>query len=195
MELYEIILIAIALSMDACALTIANCSTYKNSFTRKKEWAMPITFAVFQGIMPLIGFCIGSLFSGVISIITDFLTAIIFFALSAKIIFDIVKDMKEEKVISSTNSCNKTINFTFLILIIQALATSIDALAIGVTLVNLTFSIFIAVGVIAVVTFVLVSLSLAFGKSLGKWFGRYAEWFGAGILLLLAIKSLIEALM
>ena len=192
MELYEIILIGIALSMDACALTIANCSTYKNSLTRQKEWAMPIAFAIFQGAMPLIGFCIGALFSGVIGAIADFLTAIIFFALAAKIIFDLVKDMKTEA--TSTNKSTKTAKFSFTILIIQALATSIDALAVGVTLVNLTFSVFIAVGIIAVITFILVSLALAFGKSLGKWFGCYAEWFGAGILILLAIKSLIESI-
>ena len=192
MELYEIILIGIALSMDACALTIANCSTYKNSLTRQKEWAMPIAFAIFQGAMPLIGFFIGSLFSGVIGAIADFLTAIIFFALAAKIIFDLVKDMKTEA--TSTNKSTKTAKFSFTILIIQALATSIDALAVGVTLVNLTFSVFIAVGIIAVITFILVSLALAFGKSLGKWFGCYAEWFGAGILILLAIKSLIESI-
>ena len=192
MELYEIILIGIALSMDACALTIANCSTYKISLTRQKEWAMPIAFAIFQGAMPLIGFCIGALFSGVIGAIADFLTAIIFFALAAKIIFDLVKDMKTEA--TSTNKSTKTANFSFTILIVQAFATSIDALAVGVTLVNLTFSVFIAVGIIAVVTFILVSLALAFGKSLGKWFGCYAEWFGAGILILLAIKSLIESI-
>ena len=192
MELYEIILIGIALSMDACALTIANCSTYKGSLTRQKEWAMPITFSIFQGAMPLIGFCIGSLFSGVIGAIADFLTSIIFFALAAKIIFDLVKDMKTEA--TSTNKSTKTANFSFTILIVQAFATSIDALAVGVTLVNLTFSVFIAVGIIAVVTFILVSLALAFGKSLGKWFGCYAEWFGAGILILLAIKSLIESI-
>ncbi|MBO5067288.1 MAG: manganese efflux pump [Clostridia bacterium] len=192
MELYEIILIGIALSMDACALTIANCSTYKNSLTRQKEWAMPIAFAIFQGVMPLIGFFIGSLFSGVIGAIADFLTAIIFFTLSAKIIFDLVKDMKTEA--TSTNKSTKTAKFSFIILIVQAFATSIDALAVGVTLVNLTFSVFIAVGIIAVITFILVSLALAFGKSLGKWFGCYAEWFGAGILILLAIKSLIESI-
>ena len=95
---------------------------------------------------------------------------------------------------TSTNKSTKTANFSFTILIVQAFATSIDALAVGVTLVNLTFSVFIAVGIIAVVTFILVSLALAFGKSLGKWFGCYAEWFGAGILILLAIKSLIESI-
>ena len=76
----------------------------------------------------------------------------------------------------------------------QGIATSIDALAIGVTMIDLTFSIFIAILVIALTTFILVSIALLFGKKLGKLFGSYAEWVGAGILFILAIKSLIEAL-
>ena len=73
------------------------------------------------------------------------------------------------------------------------MATSIDALAVGVTLINLTFSVYLAVLVIATVTFILVSIALIFGKTLGKLFGKYAEWVGAIILLALSIKSLIEA--
>ena len=80
------------------------------------------------------------------------------------------------------------------VLLVQALATSIDALAVGVTLINLTFSVYIAVALIAVVTFIFVSVALIFGKSLGKLFGGYAEWLGAIILFILATKSLIEAI-
>ena len=97
MNLFEIILIGIALSMDACALTIANCTTHKDCLVKKMEWAMPTAFALFQGIMPLIGFLIGSVFSNAIGTIADYLTSAIFFFLSGKIVFDIIKDGKEEK--------------------------------------------------------------------------------------------------
>ena len=63
MNAVDVILICVALSMDACALTIANCSTYKNLFKEKKAWSMPVFFALFQGLMPLIGFFVGSLFA------------------------------------------------------------------------------------------------------------------------------------
>ncbi len=185
MSIIDIIFIGIALSIDACAVTIANCTTYKNCLDKKKEWSMPVLFAFFQGLMPLIGFLVGSLFASFITPIAPFVTAGIFLFLAVKIIIDIFK--REEENVCNVNS------FTLSIVVLQAVATSIDALAVGVTLINLSFSVFIAIGLIAGVTFILVSLALVFGKSLGKLFGKYAEWVGAGILLFLSIKSLIEA--
>ncbi|MBQ7349240.1 MAG: manganese efflux pump [Clostridia bacterium] len=187
MQLYEVILIGIALSIDACAITIANCTTYKNSLTKAKEWSMTFFFALFKGIMPLIGYFIGSMFASFLAPVTKFLTAGIFLFLAVKIILDIAKDGKCEKE-EKKSSC-----FTIGLVIVMAIATSIDALAVGVTLIDLTFSVYLAVLVIAAVTFLLVSIALLFGKTLGKLFGKYAEWVGAIILLALSIKSLIEA--
>ena len=184
MQLYEIVLIGIALSIDACAVTIANCATYKNCLNKKKEWSMPVTFAIFQGLMPLIGYFIGSLFASIIAPVTKFITAAIFLFLAVKIIIDVFKE--DEKVCSRTS-------LSIGLIALQAVATSIDALAVGVTFINLSFSVFLAVAVISGVTFLLVSLALLFGKTLGNLFGKYAEWLGAGILLFLSIKSLIEA--
>lgn len=188
MNIFEVIMIGVALSIDACALTISNCTTYKNSLNKKKEWLMPISFGLFQGIMPLIGYFVGSLFLGFISGFIKFLSAGIFLFLSIKIVVDILK--------ADDNVVTKTVKpFGISLVILQAVATSIDALAIGVTMVELTFSIFIAVSVIALITFILVTISLYFGKSLGKLFGAYAEWIGAGILFILFLKSLAEAFM
>ncbi len=194
MQVIDIILISIALAIDACALTIANCATYGCSLTKKKEWMMPITFAIFQGLMPVIGYFIGYAFKDYIGDIIKYISSGIFFLLAFKIIFDIIKESKEEQQLSSPNVCQKTAHLTLSILLIQAIATSIDALAIGVTLINLKFSVIIAITIIVVITFILVTLSLFFGKYLGKLFGKYAEWIGAIILIILSVKSLVEAL-
>ena len=191
MDILDIILIGVALAMDACALTISNCTVYKCDLNGKKEWSMPIAFAIFQGIMPLIGFLIGSIFAEFIGKIAGFLTAGIFFFLSGKIIVDNLKGDHDAVCPVDTSKINK---LTFTILLVQGLATSIDALAVGITFISLPFSVFIAVGVISLVTALLVSLALIFGKTLGKLFGSYAEWIGAGILLVLAIKSLVSAI-
>ena len=194
MGIFDIILIGIALAMDACALTIANCTTYKKDLCKKHEWSMPIAFAIFQGIMPLIGYLIGHAFAGILEPITGYLTAGIFLVLGIKIVVDIIKESKEVSL-DKNNECDcKKSKFTFSLLIFQAFATSIDALAVGVTFVNLTFSVVFAVLIISAVTFILVSAALIFGKKLGELFGKYAEWVGAIILLCLAVKSLIEAL-
>lgn len=193
MNILDIFLIGVALSMDAFALTIANSTTYKNSLNRKKEWAMPVTFALFQGVMPLIGYYIGSLFFGYVEGYIGYITAGIFFILTGKIVFDIIKDAKAEKS-GTPKEDKKTHNFTVWILLIQAVATSIDALAVGVTLVSSTISIFIAIGIIAGVTFLLVTVALFIGKYLGSLLGKYATYVGAILLFALAVKNLVQAI-
>lgn len=194
MSIWEIILIGVALAMDAFALTIANCTSYKNSLTRKKAWAMPAAFAIFQFLMPVIGFYVGSIFSSQIEQISKFITAGIFFVLAVKIVADNVKELKKDRKESQTEN-NNTAAFTFGVLIMQAVATSIDALMVGVTFaVSLTFSVFLASLLIGAVTFIIVAVALLIGKSLGKVLGKYAQWAGAIILLALAIKNLVEGL-
>lgn len=194
MNLLDVVLIAVALSMDACAITISNCTVYKCDLDGKKEWSMPVAFAVFQGLMPLLGYLLGSLFSSMVGSFAGFLTAGIFFFLAIKIVLD-MKEKKEYEVCPVKDKKQKNNgDFTFVILLVQGIATSIDALAVGITFINLSFSVFLAVLTISLITAVLVSLALIFGKKLGALFGKYSQWIGAGLLFILAVKSLIEAI-
>lgn len=191
MSVIDVILIGVALSMDACAITIANCSSYKNLFKQKKAWSMPTFFALFQGIMPLIGFFIGSLFAKKLESFAGYIVSAVFFALAVKIIVDIKKSKCDDK---NDNVCERR-SLTYPMILIQAFATSIDALLIGVTLsMGLTFSIWWAILLIASVTAILVTIALILGKVLGDVFGKYAEWVGAIILFGLAIKELVMAI-
>lgn len=208
MDILNVLLVGLALSMDAFAVTIANCSTYKNNLTPLKEWSMPLAFAVFQGIMPLIGYFLGSIFSGYLTSVIKYVTFGIFLFLSIKIVFDNVQDIikaKKEKALPQNNASDikqgtaeetqKTAKFTFLVLLVQAIATSIDALAVGVTFITYSIpSALAAFAIIAAITFAIITIALLFGKYLGKIFGKYATWFGAAILLGLSIKFLVEAL-
>ena len=81
MTIFDAILIGIALSMDAFALTIANCTTYKDKLCKRQLWSMPIAFGLFQFLMPVIGFYVGAIFSSYVSKIAGYLTASIFFLL------------------------------------------------------------------------------------------------------------------
>lgn len=192
MNIWEIAVIGVALAMDAFALTISNCTVYEKSLTRKKEWAMPCAFALFQFAMPVAGFFIGSFVSDFLQSFAKFLTAGIFFILSVKIVLDVL----EEKNKKEPTSARKTGEFNARLIFIQAIATSIDALAVGVTFAasDLAVSVFIAAGVIGAITFGLVVIALFIGKSLGKLLGRYAVWAGAIILFILAVKNLIEGI-
>ena len=192
MGILDIILIAIALSMDACVLTIANNSLYGKSLSPKKRWLMPIMFGLFQGIMPLIGYFLGSTFASFLQNYSGFLTASVFYALAIKIVIDIVKDKSKEK---DKNSTKKVKNFTFVLVLIQAFATSIDALLIGVTFsLGIKVSVFVAVSIIAVITFLLVMMIGFLGRKLGEMLGKYADWIGCALLFSLATKELIEAI-
>ncbi len=194
MSVVDIILIAVALSMDACALTVANCTTYGKNLTRAKSLSMPIAFGVFQGVMPLIGYFVGSTFAGYLSGISKYLVAGVFFVLTGKIIFDIIKEMRGKNKDEDTEKPKS--KFTVWVLLIQAVATSIDALFIGVTMAieGVSISVFWAVLIIAAITFALALLCLLLGKALGKVLGKYADWAGALILFALAFKNLIEAI-
>ena len=192
MNAIDVILIGVALSMDACALTIANCSAYKNVFSQKKAWSMPVFFALFQGIMPVIGFFVGSLFAKYLEAYAGFIVATVFFILGVKIIVDLVKEARCKE--SEDESC-KTKSLSYPMILVQAIATSIDALIIGVTMsMELSFSIAWASLIIVGVTLALVSIALFLGKNMGKIFGKYAEWVGAIILFALAIKELVMAI-
>lgn len=198
MNVFDVILIGLALSMDACAITIANCATYKNSLNKTKEWSMPVCFAVFQGVMPLVGYFAGSLVSEYLESYSGYLTAGVFLILSLKIVFDVIKEKKRKK--SAESSGEEEIpsasgNFSFGVLLLQGVATSIDALIVGVTLgIGLTFSVWIAILIISGVTFLLTAISLIFGKYLGKLLGNYATIAGAVILFVIAVENFIKTI-
>lgn len=185
--------IAVALAMDAFALTIANCAVYKNTLNRKTEWSMPAAFGTFQFLMPIIGFYIGTIFSSAIKSAAGYVTAAVFLALSLKIIFDNLKDkFKSEEVAIGEK---KQAVFTYKILVLQAVATSIDALLIGAS--SFAFNLsspFICALIVGVITFGIVFTALFIGKAFGKALGKYAEWTGALILFALAVKELVLAI-
>lgn len=188
MKMLDVVLIGVALAMDAFALTIANCAAYQGKLSPLKEWSMPLMFAFFQIIMPIIGFYIGSVIAGYISSVAGYVTAAVFFALTLKVVID---NLKKKNPADETPPQD----FSFGILIVQAVATSIDALVIGVTFAATLSSPFVPSLVIGGVTFAIVAIALLFGKYLGKFFGNYAEWFGAAILFALAVKTLVFAIL
>lgn len=192
MSVWEIVLIGVALSMDASAVTIANCTTYKQSLSKPKEWSMPVAFALFQFIMPVLGFYVGSLFSDYLRG-TDYIVSAVFFVLAVKVVVDVLIEKKNENKPNKKPDV-KTGNFSFGLLAVQSVATSIDALFIGITL-SMSFSApFLPALIIGGVTFLIVSASLLLGKYLGQLLGKYAQWFGALILFALAVKTLVSAI-
>ncbi len=182
MNFWDILLIGIGLSMDAAAVAMSNgiCMD-KPKF--KTSLLIALFFGLFQGLMPLIGYFAGSTFSGFISNIDHWVAFGLLLVIGGKMVIDSFKD--EEHVCSF---------ITIRLLLVQAIATSIDALAVGVGFAVTEVNILSAVSVIALTTFCISLASVYIGKKFGSFLESKAELLGGVILVGIGSKILIEHL-
>lgn len=183
MSLFEIILIGIGLSMDAACVSMSNGMCYKAKL--KNVLSIGLAFGLFQGIMPIIGYYAGSIFSDQISQYDHWLALILLSIIGGKMLYEAIWCKNPDD-----DSCLPTL--TFKLLLVQAVATSIDALALGVSFAAMSVNIYLAATVIAVTTFVLSIISVFIGNKVGTRLNKKAEIFGGAILVLLGIKIFVE---
>ena len=186
----ELIILAVGLSMDAFAVAICKGLSMKNvSF---KEMAIVgLWFGGFQALMPLIGYFLGEAFEKYIEQIDHwvaFVLLVLIGALMIKESFEKEEKKEEEKEIPSSPLAFKT-------MLTMAIATSIDALAVGISFgilpdVNIT----VAVSSIGIITFILSAVGVKIGNVFGAKYKSKAEFAGGIILVLLGIKILLEHL-
>jgi len=181
MTLLDIILIGLGLSMDAAAVSIANGLTCR-SLTKLQKFSMPLAFGLFQALMPLLGYWAGSLFAEVISRYAGITAFVILGFIGGKMIKDSFGPQEE--------GCSLS-NFTFSLLIAQAVATSIDAFAVGISFYASGASILEAAPIIGCVTFVCSAVALGIGKLFGSKLGARAQLLGGAILVAIGIKALL----
>ncbi len=182
MGLYALFVIAVGLSMDALAVAICKgLSMPKMNY--KNAVITGCFFGGFQALMPLIGFLIGTEFKDSITAIDHWVA----FMLLLIIGINMIKESRSEceKVDPSFSLKNMTV---------LSLATSIDALAIGVTFAFLQVNIIPAVSIIGITTFVLSFAGVKIGNAFGTRFKSKAELLGGVILIVVGIKILIEHL-
>lgn len=193
MSLFEIILIGIGLSMDAVAVSMTNGMVYKGS-SKGKTYSMPIFFGVFQGLMPLIGYFAGGLFADVISQYACFLVFAILGFIGGKMIKDGLEHIQEEKEANEQNveveEKEEVKTLTYKMLFIQAIATSIDAFAVGIGFSVAQVNILPAVAIIGITTAICSLVAIFIGKKFGDMLGSKSEILGGTILVLIAIKAL-----
>lgn len=173
----NIITIALGLSMDAFSVSITEGAVAK---VIKKRYIILIafTFGLFQAFMPLIGWGIGNLTFSYIERYNKIISLCILVFLGLKMIYEAIKN-KGKKI-------DQQLGIKRLLLL--AIATSIDALAIGFTLSSLRASIFTSILIIGMTTFLLSALGVVIGKYLGLFLKEKAEIFGGIILILVGIK-------
>jgi len=184
-----LLLIALSLSADAFAVTISNSLCYPN-LTRGKKIAMPIVFGIMQGAMPLAGYYLGSLFAQHIQKIDHWIALVLLAVLGVKMVVETAKENAQKGDCDCDEVQDKRL--TFATILMQGVATSIDAMAVGITLaLTVPLKIYYSVLVIAAVTFVMCLLGLFLGKY-GKFMKKYAGYVGGAVLILTGVKIFVE---
>jgi putative Mn2+ efflux pump MntP len=182
MSFPEIILIAIGLSMDAFAVSITLGLSVKK--LTLKEYMLPgIYFGLFQAIMPLIGYFTGNLFAGEIQSLGHWIAFGLLGIIGGKMIKESFSEGEEKP------EGNK---FLFTSMLLLAIATSIDALAVGVTFAFFQMNIFAAIAIIGLTTFCIAIAGVKIGNIFGRRFKSKAELFGGIVLVALGLKILLE---
>ena len=180
MNILDLILIAIGLSMDAFAVSIC-----KGLSLRNVKWhhmiIVGLWFGGFQALMPSIGYVLGSFFIELIDAYDHWVTFILLSAIG----LNMIKESRE-----ASGSCNPSLQpYTMLML---AIATSIDALAVGVTFAFLQVRIVPAVSFIGSTTFILSIIGVKVGNVFGTKYKSKAEFAGGLILVIMGVKILLE---
>lgn len=182
MTIVEIIVLGLALSMDAFAVTISNTFAYRG-MSRASTMRMPLAFGLFQGIMPAAGFLLGQLVSDIISAYAGIVTFAILGFIGAKMIWDALHDEGPEE--------EKHEALTTPTLLFQAVATSIDALAVGVSFAALSVNVGVASTIIALTTAASCTVAALIGRRFGHALGDKATIVGGVVLILIGVKALL----
>ncbi|MBQ7778929.1 MAG: manganese efflux pump [Clostridia bacterium] len=183
MQLWEIFLIGVSLSMDAFAVAVCKgLSLCKVKLSQ--AIIVGLYFGIFQALMPLIGYFLAST---VASKIADYS-----FYIAFALLLLIGANMIREAIKGDDDTCNVSLSFKEMVPL--ALATSIDALAVGVSFALVEVEIFSSVGLIGVTTFVLSAVGVALGSFVGARFRKVATIIGGSVLVLMGVKILLEEL-
>ena len=183
MSLIELFLLAAGLSMDAFAVSVCKGLSMQK-MRAKHALVIGLYFGGFQALMPWIGYMLGIRFQGAIKAYDHWIA----FILLGIIGFNMVKESMDNE----TESCDASIDVKTMLIL--AIATSIDALAVGVTFAFLQVDIWKAVSFIGVVTFAFSVVGMKLGNVFGMKYKSKAEFAGGLILILLGVKILLEHL-
>lgn len=183
MNIAELFIIAVGLSMDAFAVSVCKGLAMKKC-TMKKAGIVALYFGFFQALMPLVGYLLGVQFKGLITSIDHWITFVLLSVIGLNMVREAFSEEEEEE--SDSLEVREMLGL--------AVATSIDALAVGVTFAFLEVSIVSAVSFIGVITFVICVAGVKIGNVFGARYKSKAELAGGLILIIMGVKILLEHL-
>lgn len=193
MGLLEIIVLGVALSADAFAVTISNTFVYASE-SRSRLMLMPLMFGLFQGLMPVAGYLLGGLAAEVIETYAGVITLVILGLVGGNMIREGVCALRgagEQDGPEEPGAGPVARRLTLVTVLAQAIATAIDAFAVGVSLRAQAVSVVVAAPVIALTTFLCCVAALALGRKLGEVLGDRAQVAGGVVLVLIGLKAFL----
>lgn len=184
MGIGELIVLSFGLGMDAFAVSICKGLSMKK-MNWKKALIIGMYFGGFQAIMPVIGYFLSKGFENLVTSVDHWIAFILLSVIGGKMIKDAFSPENSE-------NCNDDVGFKTMI--IMAIATSIDALAVGITFAFLNVNLIFAISLIGSITFILSVIGTKVGNAFGDRYENKAELFGGTVLIFLGIKILLEHL-
>ena len=182
MSLIEVLLIAVGVSMDAFAVSVAK-GISASRITLKHALIAGLWFGGFQALMPTIGYFLGISFSSLISGWDHWIAFVLLTLIGANMVRGSFSNEEEENVAHG---------FGFWVMFSLAIATSIDALAVGVSFAFLSVDLWISVALIGLITFAFSAVGLKIGNIFGNKYKSKAEFTGGVVLVLMGVKILVE---
>ncbi len=186
MGIIELLLIAVGLSADAFAVAVCR-GLGMRKLNYRHAFIIAAFFGFFQGLMPVIGYFLGVKFESYITNYDHWVAFVLLGFIGGKMIIEALKcdgEVEEKKT--------EVLNIKDLF--VMAIATSIDALAVGIVFALSSVNIFSSAGIIAITTFILSLLGVAIGNKFGAKYKKWAELAGGIILVLIGLKILLEHL-
>ncbi|MCM1439457.1 MAG: manganese efflux pump MntP family protein [Roseburia sp.] len=190
----QIILLGVSLALDAFAVSITDGMCY-NNLNKGKAVTIPLTFGIFQAAMPLAGYFLMSLFTKYVDRYDHYIAFFLLLIIGGKMVLDGIKDAR-----SAVEEVQPK-KFSYPTVLVQGIATSIDALAVGVTMGTMqginNLNIYGFVAIIGVITFGISLAGVVFGVKIGKLFKNkicIAEIIGGLVLIAIGLKILIEGI-
>ena len=191
MGLLEVILTAIGLSMDALAVSVCKGLSMKK-LKLKNAFVIALFFGGFQAAMPFVGYLLGTSFESYIKNFDHWIAFVLLAFIGGKMIFDTIRGDDD----ACGGSCDLNDKLNYKELVVMAIATSIDALAVGIAMACLSggMNVGAAIAIIGVITLVICFAGVIIGNKFGAKFEKNASYTGGVILILIGLKILLEHL-
>lgn len=185
---FELMLIlGLGLAMDAFAVTVSDAVAWPHE-TRARLFLLPVFFGLFQGLLPVLGYVLGNVAGDFVEDFSGIIALVVLAVIGGNMVREGIRDLRRP----GEHAMVKEGRLSIGVILVQAVATAIDAFAVGVSLRAMHADLLIAVSVIGVVTFLACCVAVPLGRKVGEALGVRAQILGGCILIAIGIRAFLS---